>query len=162
MNSELLSVLPVVRHSVLLPSHVTQNYTSLSNSAQWGSQIFFLSKSHFDHSFYKNYLCMKNGEPEIWFFQPDYVNLVFVTSRQHHLGFVIKKSLAFRCNGYKLLQKNKIPTINRVDQSENPFNLFLLKESQMRIFHWRFIIRDISGTIFANLFNFKWIWELFM
>ena len=142
--------MPVVRHPVLLPSHVTQNYTSWRVTEQQRTvrfTDFFLSKSHFDHSLYKNYLCMKNGEPEKWFFQTDYVNLVFVTSRQHHLGFIIKKSLAFRCNGYKLLQKNKTPTINRVDQSENPFNLFLLKESQMRVFHWRFIIRDISGTI---------------
>ena len=54
---------------------------------------FFLSKSHFDHSFYKNYLCMKNGEPEIWFFQPDYVNLVFVTSRQHAIWASLSKNL---------------------------------------------------------------------
>ena len=85
-------------------------------------RFFFLSKSHFDHSFYKNYLCMKNGEPEIWFFQPDYVNLVFVTSRQHAIWASLSKNLwpsVATITNY-VLQKNKTPTINGVDQSENP------------------------------------------
>ena len=134
---------------------IIRHDASLSNSARWGSQIrFFLSKSHFDHSFYKDYLCMKNGEPEIWFFQPDYVNLVFVTSRQHqyHLGFVFKKSLAFRCNGYKLLQKNENPTINGVDQSENPFFIFMERKPNQNI-----PLTATSGTIFCSLFVWHYL-----
>ena len=102
-KDELLSVVPVVRHPVLLPSHVTQNYTSWRVTEQERTvrfKDFFWAKANFDHSFYKSYLCMKNGEPEKWFFQLDYVNLVFVTSRQHHLGFVIKKWAAYVNTAY--------------------------------------------------------------
>ena len=97
---------------------------------------------------------MKNGEPEKWFFQPDYVNLVFVTSRQHHLGFVIKKSLAFRCNGYKLLQKNKTPTINGVDQSKNLFFIIIERKPNqnipLTIYH-----KGHIGNHFCSHFQFE-------
>ena len=74
---------------------------SLSNSAQWGFKIF-LSKSHFGPFLLQRLFVHEKWELEIWFFQPDYVNLVFVTSRQHHLGFFIKKYLALCYNGYRL------------------------------------------------------------
>ena len=133
---------------------IIRHDASLSNSAQWGSKKIYWAKAIFNHSFYKNHLCMKNGEPEKWFFQPDYVNLVFVTSRQHHLGFVFKKSLAFRCNGYKLLQKNKTPTINGVDQSENPFFIIIERKPNqnipLTIYH-----KGHIGNHFCSHFQFE-------